>query len=119
MLVRITAQATSFSELTWISEYPTLPLTDYASFGNLPPASDIGSFSIFELSSSEIDQIWDANRAYGTTTVYPSLGDALVGTHWSREVDSVVNIVLTLDNNNLSTSWARVNETDLAPRRQV
>ena len=119
MLVLIRAQTTSSEELTWITEYPTMPLKDYASFGGLPPASDVGDVSIFHLSASDMDQIWSASRASGTTTVYPNLGDALTGIHWSREVDSEVDIVLTLDNNNLSTSWARVNDTDLAPRRQV
>lgn len=119
MLVRIRAQATSSEEITWVSEYPTMPLKDYASFGGLPPASDIGTYSIFELSSLDIDQIWSASRANATTTVYPQLGDELLGIHWSREVDTETDVVLSLSNNNLSSSWARLNDTDIAPRRQL
>ena len=119
MLVYVTANVTNYAQINWISEYPHSPHKDYSSFGSLPDASLIGSYSLIEVTSSLIDKIWSAGRVNNTTTLYPNLGSSLVGTHWSREVDSEVDVVLSLNDDNLSTSWARINDTDIAPRRQL
>jgi len=119
MLVYVTANATNHPQVNWVSEYPHAPFTDYSSYGTLPHTSLLGSFSLVRLSDNLLDGIWEAGRRDRTTTVYPKLGLDQQVTHWSREVDSVTSIILTLGDENLSTSWVRVNDTDIAPRRQI
>ena len=120
MLVYVTAHATNYPQVNWVSEYPHNPYTDYAAYGTLPHVSLLGSYSIVRLPQSSIDQIWSANRtSSGVTSVYPNLGADLVEVHWSREVDSETDVVLTLSNDNISSSWVRVSETDIAPRGQL
>ena len=119
MLVLARAQATSYPEVTWVSEYPATPLTDYGVFGSLPTADLLGTISLTSLTESDMDALWSNSREYSVTTVFPKEGQASQSEHWSAEVDSDTNIVLTLSNNNLSTSWARVNGTDITPRREV
>jgi|13_taG_2_1085334.scaffolds.fasta_scaffold00077_2 hypothetical protein len=120
MLVYVTAHATNYPQVSWVSEYPHNPYTDYATYGTLPHASLLGAYSIVRLPQDSIDQIWAANRtSSGITSVYLNLGADLVAVQWSREVDNQTNVVLTLSNDNTSSSWARINETDIAPRRQL
>ena len=119
MLVYVTANATNHPQVNWVSEYPHAPFTDYSSYGTLPHVSLLGSFSLVRLSDSLLDGIWEAGRGDQITTVYPKLGLDQQGTHWAREVDSETDVVLTLSNDNISSSWARVNDTDIAPRRQL
>jgi hypothetical protein len=119
MLVYVTAHATEYPQVNWVSEYPLNPYTDYSSYGTLPHVSLLGSYSLVKLPDESIDQIWNAVRTGATTSLYPNLGVDLEGTHWSREVDSETDFVLTLSNDNISSSWVRVSETDIAPRRQL
>lgn len=120
MLVYVTAHATNYPQVSWVSEYPHSPYTDYASYGTLPHVSLLGSYSIIRLPQSSIDQIWTATRtSSGITGVYPNSDPELGGTQWSQEVDNETNVVLTLSSDNTSSSWARINETDIAPRRQL
>ena len=120
MLVYVTAHATDYSQVSWISEYPHNPYTDYAAYGTLPHVSLLGSYSIIRLPQNLLDQIWTADRTSGgVTTIYPNLGADLLGVQWAREVDSETDVVLKLSNDNISSSWVRVSETDIAPRRQV
>ena len=120
MLVFVTAHATNYPQVNWVSEYPHDPYIDYSSYGTLPHVSLIGSYSIVTLDESLLDKMWTASRtSSGITSLYPALGTSLAGTQWSREVDNETNVVLTLSNDNTSSSWARINETDIAPRRQL
>ena len=119
MLMYVTANAANYPQVNWVSEYPLSPYTDYSSHGSLPDVSLLGSFSLISLPSSLIDQVWSAARTQNVTELYPKTGGAADDVHWSREVDSVTSIVLTLSDENLSTSWVRVNDTDVAPRRQI
>lgn len=119
MLVRVRGQAASAAEVEWVSEYPTAPLTDYYTFGDMPETSEIGTVSLFSLASQDIDSIWSASRASNDTIIYANLGSLDTMGHWSREVDTSTSIRLTLVNSNLSSSWVRLNETDIAPRRQL
>jgi hypothetical protein len=119
MLVLVRAQATSSVEVTWVSEYPTRPLTDYFTFGSLPDVSNIGTVSLFPLSAEDMDEMWSATRANAVTTIYPLLGADLIGRQWSRKVDNETDVLLTLTGDNLSPSWARISDTDIAPRRQL
>ena len=119
MLVYVTAHATGYPQVNWVSEYPLNPYTDYSSYGDLPHVSLLGSYSLVQLPSTSIDKIWNATRTGVTTTLYPDLGADLAGTHWSREVDTETDVVLSLSNDNISSSWVRVSETDIAPRRQL
>lgn len=119
MFVLARGQVSGSSEVTWVSEYPTAPLTDYYAFNTLPDVENIGTVSLFTLDATHIDAVWDAGRAYSVTTVSPSVGPSLLSGHWHREVDSITTITLTLNNENLSTSWVRVSDTAVAPRRQI
>jgi hypothetical protein len=119
MLVYVTAHATDHPQVSWVSEYPHNPYTDYSSYGTLPHVSLLGSYSLSVLSDTSLDKIWSATRTLGTTTLYPQIGDDLLGIHWSREVDTETDVVLSLSNDNLSSSWTRLNDTDIAPRRQL
>lgn len=120
MLVYVTAHATNYPQISWVSEYPHNPYTDYAAYGTLPHVSLLGSYSVVRLPQSSVDPIWSANRtSSGITSVYPNSDPDLKGTQWSREVDNETHVVLTLSSDNTSSSWARINETDIAPRRQL
>ncbi len=119
MLVYVTANASDYSPVSWISEHPLSPFTDYSSHGTLPHVSLLGSFSLQNLDASLFDEVWTSSRIGNVTTLYPEEGSGTDDSQWSREVDSVTSIILTLSDENLSTSWVRVNDTDVAPRRQI
>jgi hypothetical protein len=116
-----TAQSTQGSLVSWVTEYPLTPFLDYATFGTFPPTEDLGAFSLVALGPQDADSIWNGSRvsALNVTTLYPDLGGTQAGTHWRRDVDTEIDVTLTLSGTNLSTSWVRLSATDIAPRRQL
>lgn len=114
------AQATSNNsgQVTWITRTPSNPYVDYYKLGNGPERNELGSFTLTTLPSESYDNIWANQSTAPVVTLYPTSGDALVEHHWARAVDSEINIALTSNSNNLSTSWVKLSDDRIAPRRQ-
>ena len=110
--------AANSGQISWVTRNPTNPYVDYYKLGDKPERNELGDFSLMVLPSQNYDIIWANQSTASKVTIYPTVGSALVEHHWSRSVDNVTNVVLTLNGNNLSTSWVKLSDDKIAPRRQ-
>ena len=112
----VTASASGHAPVSWVSSNPLNPYLDYISFGSLPDVSLLGSYSIVPLS---IEDIWAVSLSGGTLSLSPRVGAPLFVAPWRRSVDVSTDIILSLNETNLSPSWVRLNDTDIAPRSKI
>lgn len=114
------AQATSNSsgQVTWITRTPSNPYVDYYKLGNGPERNELGAFTLTVLPTQDYDTIWLNQSTAPVVTIYPTAGVAATEHHWTRAVDSETDVALTLNSNNLSTSWVKLSDDRIAPRRQ-
>ena len=114
------AQATSNNsgQITWVTRNPTNPYVDYYKLGDGPERNELGDFSLTILPAQNFDTMWANQSTASTVTIHPTTGSALTEHHWARSVDNEINVALTLNGNNLSTSWVKLSDDNIAPRRQ-
>ena len=114
------AQATSndSGQISWVTKNPVNPYADYYKLGDGPERNELGEVALIILPSENFDTVWANETSVSTVTIYATKGSALTEHHWARSVDNETNVALTLNGNNLSTSWVKISDDKIAPRRQ-
>lgn len=116
MLIYVTASASGHPPVSWVSSNPLNPYLDYRSFGSLPGVASLGSYSIVPLT---LEDVWSMSLFKGTLSITPRIGVPLFVAPWRRSVDASTDIIVSLNETNISPSWVRLNDTDIAPRSAI
>lgn len=115
---KVVATSTGGSQVSWITSTPNNPYKDYYAIGTHPPRDELGTYEIYPLTADDASDIWSSVQVDGKTHLSPVSGGAKTEEFWSRHVDSTADVVLKLSQTNMSTSWVRINDTDIMPRSQ-
>lgn len=110
------ATSTGGSQVTWVTAFPQNPYTDYYAIGANPPRDELGTYEIYPLVEDAAAEIWRPSDISGSPAIYPTSGPETHEAFWERRVDSTSNVALKLSHTNMSTTWVRVNDTDIMPR---
>jgi hypothetical protein len=117
MLYRVTAISTDGSLVTWVTSYPRNPWRDYYPLGAQPTKDNLGSYELTPIPAGSEDGVWEYTPS-DPSSVYPVSGAPKSDQFWKRTVDTTTDVILRLSNENTSTTWVRLNETDITPRRR-